>query len=813
MNKEDPMPFQAPEPDAPLTDCRVLDLSSPVGPYSTRLLADLGAEVTLIEPPGGDPYRHRGPFRSGIPRADAGLSFGYYHANKRSVVLDLDQSAARQRLESLAQTADVIVISPSASRPLWGFSVEDRRLEWAPSTAIVCSVTAYGVGGPYWHRPYTHLTSFAHSGQMAFAGAPQEAPTAMPAGIHWHNTSIHAVVAILAALEVRDRVGGQFLDISAQEVGAYQLAAISSYHAQGSIPGQRLSGSVVPPSGVWDCIDGRIDIAAYAERHWPAFLEMVGHPPELSEPALADMGVRRQIFDGITPIVQNIVADRRREELFELGQRAGLPVCLRNTPTEFVADAQLTQRDFWVDLGTPGAALPAPGAPVLSRPRLFCASAPAPRYNDDPGAADSAQRASEPSMSGDSPDGPLAGVRILSLGAFIAGNVCAQILAGLGAEVVKVEKRDRPEALRGPGYNDAPTLAVEPSGVTNTPMQAQFTRGLKNLGLDVSIPQGQRVFRSLARRCDIVIENFAGSVMADWHLSFDELVQVNPSLIFVSMSGYGRTGDRASYRAYASNIASFTGLTEAWWNSATFTDYVTAVHSALSAVAARRQVRNTGTAVFIDVAQTEAFAAMAAELYLEPLARRAGSAVEHQHDAVPSLTRVVRCSGNDRWAAIEIENGEQWDSACRAIGEPGLAGDGGCADQYDATALGAALETWAAPLTAHSAAHIMVRAGVPAAPVANAEDVYHDPQLRSRGFLQDVEHQDLGHLVMPTTPQRLSNPPTSLSVLPARLGEHSRDVLLRWGAFTDEEVDDLVESGAVFDGGPATSNTGIGMLR
>ena len=98
-----------------LGSVRVLDLSSPVGTYCTRLLSDLGADVVLVEPPEGDPYRRLGPFRKGENGPDASLAFGYYQAGKRSIVLDVDDAADLADLEDLGRDADVIVISPSAS--------------------------------------------------------------------------------------------------------------------------------------------------------------------------------------------------------------------------------------------------------------------------------------------------------------------------------------------------------------------------------------------------------------------------------------------------------------------------------------------------------------------------------------------------------------------------------------------------------------------------------------------------------------------------------------------------------------------------
>ena len=268
-------------------------------------------------------------------------------------MLDVDDADERAVLERLVAGADVVVISPSPERPMPGFDTTTAELDWASPAAIVCSVTPFGVTGPYARRRATHLTSFAQSGGMWRAGAAGTPPIPLPPNLHWHIASAHAVVAILAALRVREQVGGQFIDISAQEVEQYQEVLWEAYHFQGLRPGGRTIPIGVPPTGVWECRDGLFDVAAHQVQHWEAFLELLDHPPELAEPALADMATRQLIFDGVAEIIESLLAPLSRYELFERGQRIGLPVGLLNTPAQFVADEQLAARAFFIDLGRP----------------------------------------------------------------------------------------------------------------------------------------------------------------------------------------------------------------------------------------------------------------------------------------------------------------------------------------------------------------------------------------------------------------------------------------------------------------------------
>jgi crotonobetainyl-CoA:carnitine CoA-transferase CaiB-like acyl-CoA transferase len=783
-----------------LQSIRVLDLSAPVGTYCTRLLSDLGADVVLVEPPEGDPSRRLAPFRADASGPEASLTFGFYQAGKRSIVIDVDDEADRTVLESIGGNADVIVISPAPGRPLPGFDPATGALEWAAPDTIVCSITPFGVTGPYARRTATHLTSFAQSGGMWRAGPAGTPPMALPPNLHWYLASAHATVAILAALAVRERVGGQFVDISAQEVEQYQEVLWEAYHFQGLRPGGRTIPIGVPPTGVWECRDGLFDIAAHQVQHWEAFLELLDHPAELAEPSLSDMATRQLIFDGVSEIIASLLATRSRYELFDHGQRIGLPVGLLNTPAQFVADEQLAARDFFVDLGREETGpLRAPGPAVRTVPALFAPSGPAPlldEHGDELRAEAARHRAPPAPVRTDVPSRPLEGTRVLSLGEFVAGNYTAQILAALGAEVVKIESRSRPSNVRTQPFNDAPTLATEPSGVTNTPMYASFSRGMLGVAIEMGTDEGRNVFRDLAATSDVVIENFGAGVMAHWGCAYDDLRARNASLVMVSISGYGRTGPRAHYLAYGSNIANFTGIGDVWWTNPTYADFLTAAHAVVAILAARRHVAATGESVLVDASQVEVVASMAASLYLDDLVNGGLAASD---DEPTLLQHLFSCTGDDRWAAVDVTTLDGWNAVCDVVERPDLR-----ATSLDEVAthrdeLMVAIDEWAAVRTTLSAAHLLSLADVAAASVANTEENYHDPQLHHRHFPTSVEHPDIGFMSSPGPPYRLSVTPARLDRVGPRVGQHTRDVLRRWADLSDADVDALVAARVVFD--------------
>jgi benzylsuccinate CoA-transferase BbsF subunit len=390
-------------------------------------------------------------------------------------------------------------------------------------------------------------------------------------------------------------------------------------------------------------------------------------------------------------------------------------------------------------------------------------------------------------------------VRVLSFGAFIAGNTSASILADLGADVVKIEARARPEVLRNPAYNFGTAQIVEPSGVPNTVMLADLAHSTRGLSLEMNTDAGRALFKRLVAVADVVIENFGEHTMRNWGCSFDDLTAVNPRLVMVSLSGYGRTGPHANYLAYASNISNATGLTATWgYQHGTHSDYITAAHAALAVLAALEHVDQSGTGVRIDIAQTEALGAVMAPIYLDALNN--GRDTPPAHNDVPGslFTGVFASRGHDRWLAIELEDVDDWTSLCTVLDR----GDLRIEHERDADgargALSDAVAAWAAERSPHTAAHVLQRAGLAAAPVSDTEDIVRDPQLRTRGAFVELAQPDIGPLEYAESPYRMTKTPGRARRAGPRLGEHTDEVLREWLGVDDAELTALERADAIF---------------
>jgi crotonobetainyl-CoA:carnitine CoA-transferase CaiB-like acyl-CoA transferase len=286
--------------------------------------------------------------------------------------------------------------------------------------------------------------------------------------------------------------------------------------------------------------------------------------------------------------------------------------------------------------------------------------------------------------------------------------------------------------------------------------------------------------------------------MESWGCGFAELTEHNPRLVMISISGYGRTGPLAGYKAYASNINNYLGLTAAWALDGTHFDFVAGVHGASAVVGALAEVERGAPGVSVDMAQTEAGAAVMAPLYLDFLAngREGGAAPNEVPGAL--LSAVCRCQGADEWVALELEDGRDWATLCAFLERDDLALPEGTVTPAHHRALHEALENWTRTVTALQATLKLQHAGLAVGAVQNSEDLWRDAQLRSRGCFVEVEHPDIGLVEYPAGPNRLSRTAGQIRARGPRLGEHTGAVLAEWLGCDEAAVRALRRAGAVW---------------
>jgi benzylsuccinate CoA-transferase BbsE subunit len=350
-----------------LAGLRVLDLTGHRAQLCARLLADMGADVVKVEPPGGDHARRLGPFVDDRPHPDRSLFFWFYNLNKRSLTLDIGHPRGRDLLLGLARGADVVVedLAPGAFAKL---GIEYERLRVENPALVLCSVAPFGQTGPY--RDYladdTVLTALG--GMLYVNGYPGKRPV-RPLGLQaYHASAYYAAVAIMCALLARERTHeGQWIDLSMQEAtaSAVEHVAASWFGVKGVEP-RRGTLHWSRFFRVAKCRDGYVMHCTLGD--WTSLLEWVksdGKAQDLDDPQYNEVMYRALMADHLFDVLDEWVKDYSRDELLARAQLLRQPYAAVRRLEELFDDDQLAARGYFVDVEHPelGRKFRYPGAP------------------------------------------------------------------------------------------------------------------------------------------------------------------------------------------------------------------------------------------------------------------------------------------------------------------------------------------------------------------------------------------------------------------------------------------------------------------
>jgi crotonobetainyl-CoA:carnitine CoA-transferase CaiB-like acyl-CoA transferase len=393
----------------------------------------------------------------------------------------------------------------------------------------------------------------------------------------------------------------------------------------------------------------------------------------------------------------------------------------------------------------------------------------------------------------------LSDVIVLDLSRILAGPYTTQLLADLGATVWKVEGL-RGDDTRGWG----PPFASAPSGERESAYYLSVNRGKHGLAVDLKDPRGADLIRALARRADIVIENFKVGDLARYGLDAAALRAADPRLIVCSITGFGQTGPRRHEAGYDAALQALSGVMAMTGHPETgpakigvaWVDVLTGVHAATAVLAALHRRDRTGEGATIDLALFDV--ALASLVNQSQSALVTGEAPALLGASHPNIVPYGAFDAADAPLVIACGNDAQFARLCRAIGASELAADARFASNADRVAhrdlliplLAERLRTrprdaWLATLVA---------AGVPATPVLTVNEALADPQAEARGMIACVEHDRLGSLPVVASPFGAHAVPPSP---PPRLGEHTADVLTRELGLSRQEVDALARDGVI----------------
>ena len=373
---------------------------------------------------------------------------------------------------------------------------------------------------------------------------------------------------------------------------------------------------------------------------------------------------------------------------------------------------------------------------------------------------------------------PLAGIRVLELGALIAGPFCAKILAEFGADVVKLEPPKIGDPLRKWRYLEQGTSLW---------WHVQ-SRNKRSAAVDLRTAEGQGIARALATRADIVVENFRPGTLEGWNLSYESLAAVNPGLVMVRISGYGQSGpyrERPGFGVIGEAVGGMRHVTGTPDRppsrvGVSIGDTLSALYGVIGALVALESRRATGRGQIVDVALYEAvFSVMESML---PEFDRFGVVRERTGSILPGIapTSAYRCA-DDSFVLIAANGDSIFQRLCRAMGRADLAEDPALAHNDGRAArqqwLDDEIERWTRARSPEDVVAAMEAADVPASKIYTIRDIVADAQYQAREMIRDIRLADGSALKVPGVVPKLLATPGGFDGGGPALGEHTDEVL------------------------------------
>ncbi|WP_322796796.1 CoA transferase [Tepidiforma sp.] len=758
---------------------RVIDFSQGIaGPLATMLLADLGAEVIKVEPPGGDRMRHH-------------PGYWCWNRNKQVVTLDLhrfeDLSAARR----LLATADAAVFDWLPGE-LERSGLDSVSVRGADPALVHAWFPPYSPAGRWSQLPPDEGLLEAVSGVAWLQMSYEDRPTCLVTPQVQYGQGMLGAGVLASALYAKRRTGqGQTVVVS----GLHGVAAVES---GGTIRagemfrlGGRGSRGGVPNYRLYECADGKWfflgtltpqfflkALEATDMLHLMALEGVEGEFTNLLKP-----GINQQVIEALEARFR----EKPREEWLRILHEAGVPRGPVGTIEEWFASETVRANGMRVELEHPDlGTVVIPGVPVkLSATPGSVRHLPRPVRLEEIGPHTRERGGSAPVQ----PGGPLAGVRVLDLGAFIAGTFAPAILANWGADVIKVEPLEgdpfRTYGLGFVGYN----------------------RGKRGLAIDLKHPEGHAAFMDLVRVSDVVLDNYRLGVRERLGISYAELRKVNPRIISCSVTGYGPEGPLAQDPGFDPLVQARSGLMalqggddEPVFYQIPVNDTASAMMAAFGVVAALAALEVTGEGQEVTTClANQSILTLSGEVTWyagRPATPKGGLDLL----GFSALYRYYRCA--DGWILLAATRPEQFHAVCGALGHPEWAAGWLAEDALREPVEGELARRIAGALAdmprAEALDRLLVR-GVPAAAAVSSEELFEDPWLLASGYFEDFEHPQLGTIRGPRLLGWFEGMPNGYPRRSPLVGEHSVEVLRECG-FDEGRIARLLEGGAVRQG-------------
>lgn len=399
---------------------------------------------------------------------------------------------------------------------------------------------------------------------------------------------------------------------------------------------------------------------------------------------------------------------------------------------------------------------------------------------------------------------PLEGIRIADFTWAWAGPYATMMLGFMGAEVIKIESRKRPDHSRMRSLAAGPTFG----GPDQAPIFNDLNLNKMSITLNMTQPEAVELAKRVVSICDVVVENFRPGIMDKLGLGYEVLKEVKPDIIMLSSSAVGAIGPERHYVGYAPTFSALGGLAHltGFPDSAPIplmgsSDLRSAATSAFAILVALYYRALTGEGQYIDLSSTETIAVLIGDAFLEYTMNNRVPFRNGNRDEIMAPHNCYPCQGDSNWVSIAVATDEEWQALCRTMGNPPWVSDVKFSDAYkrwqNQEELDQLVGQWTINYTHREVMEKLQEAGVAAIPSFTGLELFQDPHLKERGFAKEVQHPAIGKRLVVNAPWKFSATPAQVSRYGPLLGEHNKYVFGELLGVPKDELQRLMEEGII----------------
>ena len=800
-----------------LSGIKVLEISTGVsGAFAGRLLSIYGADVIIVEPPGGHQTRYESVW-DGDENPENSTLFAYLGSGKRSIQLDLHDESQISHLKQLAQNSDVVIENyPPGFLKDCGFDTDE--IANTNPHITVCHISSFGQTGPNINWKTTSLTAAAAGGQLYMNGDADKPPMRTAGHQAYYQTGLHAFGGILAGLYGSRTSGiGDIIDLSIQEVQVATLEGGGPNALWYGTDYMRVGNNPRAMWGVYKSKNGHIGIASMP-RQTDSVLDVLGFSELKGDPVFSEGGWSTEADELLKSLIPDFTVKHTSEEIFEMADTYRAPFAMIPTPKDLLEWTHYKETEFWQKVSHPSLGEHVlPSGPIIFGENERGIAHPSPMIgqhsdeilNELNNHYVKKSKNNSPNMTHELPL-PLTGITVIDTTQVWSGPYGARFLADMGAEVIKVEGPTFPDPIR--------TAFVDKDGsqINLSPYFNEYNRGKKSLTVDIKQPEGQQILKDLILKADIFIENWSSGVAERNGLGYKDISIENPGLIYISMPGFGHRGPDSSRIGFGPTIEQMGGLValQGYPNEGphksgiSYGDPIAGSTCAAAALASLLKRTETGIGQYCVIPQRDGVTGFIGEylvaesigtsIPLRTNSESTNSAPSGIYRCIPSETpRVVLgpdknflAELDEQWIAIECQSNEEWKSLVQIIGDSRLIKDEFLCLRSrieNNEFIDKVISEWTKSQSPFELSESLQIIGISASPVMSPLMLKEDPHLKSRNNFIKVKHDLAGEHLTARPTWRLKRRPSLPEKSGPVFGADNQSILLKLGISIEDQ--------------------------